>query len=467
MSQLLHPAQTLCMYMALMLATVHSGHAQTEGEGNAKLKETKQSVADVASAAASGSADGVVFVSGVAGMGQDAILQVAIAILQDTTGGTAEWVDAKVAGLNKFSKSLRNAVRRNADVSELAALILANSDILSISTDDVNVAIQKYSSGLLSKEQFSQALIDSIPVSGELGRNISGIINHTAQQARDTAALRRFVSQVESAVDQLTLIKDIKVAYALQGSIDGMVTGSINADLPADFTEKLRQLHEVALSDETKKLLENYNMANLVAGVNIDIPQDPPTAQKVPVVLDPASVDIEPPTYVQPFLSDTDGDGLYDTEEIARGTDPNNPDSDGDTLIDGAEVSIFGSDPTLGDTDGDLVSDSIEVALGEDPAEFTEYGKDTDNDGIPDDYESPQRLGTDPNAPDTDGDGYLDGFEIAVGNGFANDPLVRNAAIEVTRFTVSPIAEALQTWRVDRHIAGSVDSNGGQGTQAP
>jgi hypothetical protein len=465
MSQLLHPAQTLCMYMALMLATVHSGHAQTEGEGNAKLKETKQTVADVASAAASGSADGVVFVSGVAGMGQDAILQVAIAILQDTTGGTAEWVDAKVAGLNKFSKSLRNAVRRNADVSELAALILANSDILSISTDDVNVAIQKYSSGLLSKEQFSQALIDSIPVSGELGRNISGIINHTAQQARDTAALRRFVSQVESAVDQLTLIKDIKVAYALQGSIDGMVTGSINADLPADFTEKLRQLHEVALSDETKKLLENYNMANLVAGVNIDIPQDPPTAQKVPVVLDPASVDIEPPTYVQPFLSDTDGDGLYDTEEIVRGTDPNNPDSDGDTLIDGAEISIFGSDPTLGDTDGDLVSDSIEVGLGEDPAEFTAYGKDTDNDGIPDDYEL--RLGTDPNAPDTDGDGYLDGFEIAVGNGFANDPLVRNAAIEVTRFTVSPIAEALQTWRVDRHIAGSVDSNAGQGIQAP
>ncbi len=454
------------MYMALMLATVHSGHAQTEGEGNAKLKETKQTVADVASAAASGSADGVVFVSGVAGMGQDAILQVAIAILQDTTGGTAEWVDAKVAGLNKFSKSLRNAVRRNADVSELAALILANADILSISTDDVNVAIQKYSSGLLSKEQFSQALIDSIPISGELGRNISGIINHTAQQARDTAALRRFVSQVESAVDQLTLIKDIKVAYALQGSIDGMVTGSINADLPADFTEKLRQLHEVALSDETKKLLENYNMANLVAGVNIDIPQDPPTAQKVPVVLDPASVDIEPPTYVQPFLSDTDGDGLYDTEEIARGTDPNNPDSDGDTLIDGAEVSIFGSDPTLGDTDGDLVSDSIEVALGEDPAEFTEYDEgDTDNDGIPDDYE--EDFGTDPNAPDTDGDGYLDGFEIAVGNGFANDPLVRNAAIEVTRFTVSPIAEALQTWRVDRHIAGSVDSNAGQGTQAP
>jgi hypothetical protein len=192
-------------------------------------------------------------------------------------------------------------------------------------------------------------------------------------------------------------------------------------------------------------------MANLVAGVHIDIPQDPPTAQKVPVVLDPASVDIEPPTYVQPFLSDTDGDGLYDTEEIARGTDPNNPDTDGDLLIDGAEVSIFGSDPTLGDTDGDLVSDSIEVALGLDPTEFTAHGEDTDNDGIPDDYE--KRLGTDPKAPDTDGDGYLDGFEIAVGKEgdvFVNNPLVRNAGIEVTRFTVSPIAEAVQTWRVDR-----------------
>lgn len=46
-----------------------------------------------------------------------------------------------------------------------------------------------------------------------------------------------------------------------------------------------------------------------------------------------------------PAVTDTDGDGLPDTDEAGRGTDPANPDTDGDGVSDGAEVAA-GTDPT-------------------------------------------------------------------------------------------------------------------------
>ena len=83
---------------------------------------------------------------------------------------------------------------------------------------------------------------------------------------------------------------------------------------------------------------------------------------------------------LDPTSADTDGDTLDDGEEIAGAglrpvTDPTNPDSDGDTLSDGVETNtgIFvgptdtGSDPTLLDTDGDTFNDDLEVAKGGDP----------------------------------------------------------------------------------------------------
>ena len=45
------------------------------------------------------------------------------------------------------------------------------------------------------------------------------------------------------------------------------------------------------------------------------------------------------------FVLDSDGDGLTDEEEIARGLDPTSADTDGDGYSDGAEVNSF-TDPT-------------------------------------------------------------------------------------------------------------------------
>ena len=107
-----------------------------------------------------------------------------------------------------------------------------------------------------------------------------------------------------------------------------------------------------------------------------------------------------------PLNPDTDGDGFRDSEEVLKGTDSLNPDSDGDSLTDGQEIEN-GSDPTVPDTDGDGLNDDEEVNRhGTDPTV-----PDTDGDGLNDGEEVNQH-GTDPTEPDSDGDGLDDDEEV-------------------------------------------------------
>ena len=105
--------------------------------------------------------------------------------------------------------------------------------------------------------------------------------------------------------------------------------------------------------------------------------------------------------------SDQDGDGLLGGEEAAAGTDPNNPDSDGDGIDDGIEVGVDPNNPT--DDDGDGTIDALESNI-----------LDADNDGVVDQVDP---ANTNPCIPDnsnglcdTDGDGISDGDEIANGS---------------------------------------------------
>ncbi len=72
--------------------------------------------------------------------------------------------------------------------------------------------------------------------------------------------------------------------------------------------------------------------------------------------------------------ADPDQDGLTNIEEYTYGTDPNNPDSDGDGLADGDEVHVFGGSPlnqrTAGNPDYD---DADNAAGGYDPSNNTKY----------------------------------------------------------------------------------------------
>ena len=103
------------------------------------------------------------------------------------------------------------------------------------------------------------------------------------------------------------------------------------------------------------------------------------------------------------YLADTDDDGLPNLIEKEIGSDPYNPDTDGDNLPDGYEALTLGTDPTKPDTDENGVSD---------------YDEDFDNDGLSNGQE--YELGTGPYNEDTDGDGLKGGEEV---NDYHTDPL--------------------------------------------
>lgn len=120
--------------------------------------------------------------------------------------------------------------------------------------------------------------------------------------------------------------------------------------------------------------------------------------------------------FTNPNVADTDSDGANDCQEYAEGSDPNDPDSDGDGLLDGAELNTHNTDPNSNDTDMDGCLDGDEVnTYGSNPL----ADPDSDNDGLTD-CEEDGTYGTDRNNPDTDGGGINDGLEV---NTFGTDPL--------------------------------------------
>jgi hypothetical protein len=59
--------------------------------------------------------------------------------------------------------------------------------------------------------------------------------------------------------------------------------------------------------------------------------------------------------------TDRDADGLYDQVESKFGANPAIADTDGDTLLDGAEVFEYLTDPAKRDTDNDGIDDNLDL----------------------------------------------------------------------------------------------------------
>ncbi len=169
------------------------------------------------------------------------------------------------------------------------------------------------------------------------------------------------------------------------------------------------------------------------------------------------SLDLSPLELEQGFQADVDGDsigdtcdddddndGITDSEEILQGTDPDNPDTDGDGVSDGPNAvgsirrgpdncPLIPNAPAKGsrqaDLDGDGIGDECDPDIDGDGLsnedEVLIYqtdprNPDTDSDGLNDGAEI--EAGTLPGNSDTDGDGLLDGDEIA----FGADPHIRD-----------------------------------------
>lgn len=105
------------------------------------------------------------------------------------------------------------------------------------------------------------------------------------------------------------------------------------------------------------------------------------------------------------FARNDAGTGLNDTAWIDHISFPGSADSDGDGVVDGWEITHFGSlDHDLcGDSDGDGISDLQAALVLADP-----IGGDSDGDGMADIYESTHRLNPNENDAwdDPDEDGY-------------------------------------------------------------
>ncbi len=163
------------------------------------------------------------------------------------------------------------------------------------------------------------------------------------------------------------------------------------------------------------------------------------------------------PTDPNNATRDTDCDGLSDEEEFGnvyaggQRTDPANPDTDGDGILDGIEAGRLTSvsatcsgypgdadplsrtNPTVTDSDADGIPDGVEDRSHNgraEPSETDPTNPDTDMDGLSDGVEDPNHDGvvqaaeTDPRKRDTDGDFIGDGIEI---NTTHTNPLVRDS----------------------------------------
>ena len=126
-----------------------------------------------------------------------------------------------------------------------------------------------------------------------------------------------------------------------------------------------------------------------------------------------------------PVKADTDGDSLDDYGEYLSKTNPRDPDTDDDGLLDSFEVFTYGSNPTIADSDGDGLLDGMEYELG------THWDEaDTDGDGIDDGVEYyGWAFTTNPLTKDSDGDFLPDSSESILydyeidGRKTVNDPV--------------------------------------------
>jgi hypothetical protein len=224
----------------------------------------------------------------------------------------------------------------------------------------------------------------------------------------------------------VTVSFDEVVSGFSQGDVvvgNGAVTGFVNTTLNQVWTVTI-----TPVADGTVTVDVNSGVAADGSGNGNDVASQFRLTYFVDIDADGLPDSWEVSTGLDPTLaddnssSDSDGDGLLDSEEYTAGTDPNSPDSDNDGLSDYLELDS-GLDPlvnnaTLPDDDGDGLSDDYELAVGLDSGVPNSPTADQDGDGFSDRHE--YLLGLDPTVDgrpfaDSNSNGIPDAVEAMTG----------------------------------------------------
>jgi len=131
----------------------------------------------------------------------------------------------------------------------------------------------------------------------------------------------------------------------------------------------------------------------------------------------------------QTDLTDSDSDGLPNAFEEYIGTDPLNPDTDGDGLTDREEITFDGNpnynplndtDPLNPDSDFDGFDDGVEIAAGTYPLDSTSFPTTYEGEGVSEEDGEIPREGEGQSADGSGEEGQTEGSVTCSANGFGN-----------------------------------------------
>ncbi|MHA1908635.1 MAG: SBBP repeat-containing protein [Candidatus Thorarchaeota archaeon] len=208
-----------------------------------------------------------------------------------------------------------------------------------------------------------------------------------------------------------------------------------DSDGLSDFDEAMIHGTSLELSDTDSDLLSDYDelITYLTLPTEMDTDLDNVTdgIEVLNLGTNPLSTDSDGDTMLDgwedrfnlnPLVDDRnldyDEDGLSNIAEYGYGSRPDRVDSDKDTLDDFTEIMELGTNPASADSDNDGMPDNWELFYSYDPLVNDSY-IDSDGDLLSnlDEYKS----NSDPNLVDTDSDGFSDYDEVKVYHTNANN----------------------------------------------